>query len=452
MDSRGGNARELTHNDIEEREPEISPDKSQILFLADTNEKLEPYYNSNLFVMSGGRRGAAAAAAGLSVRDRRSGVGARRRVDSRRRQHGRAQRDRPDRRGHQAVEGADERRSLHPADMERRAGGRPDGLPVRRAVAVRRRVDAGDSRLAGLRLPAPVRVTGAFDTLAQRFALPRQEKVSWKGADGTTIEGLLFYPIDYVAGRRYPLVVQMHGGPAESDKFGAGPGLLLNYFPVLTAHGYAVLRPNYRGSTGYGNAFYRDVVGGFFRNMHLDVLAGVDSLVERGLADPDRLVVMGWSAGGHLTNKLITTTTRFKAASSGAGVADWISMYAQTDTRAEPDGVVRRNAVAEERADRDVLEQLAAQGRRERENADAVFRRRERRARAARPVDRDVSSAQEPRRADTFVRGAARRPPVGRAPPPDLQGEHRAGLVRAPRARAHDLRPGTGAGRRNTPK
>ena len=102
---------------------------------------------------------------------------------------------------------------------------------------------------------APVRVTGAFDALDRTFALPRQEKVSWKGADGTTIEGLLFYPTDYVAGRRYPLVVQMHGGPADSDKFGAGPGLLLNYFPVLTGHGYAVLRPNYRGSTGYGNAF-----------------------------------------------------------------------------------------------------------------------------------------------------------------------------------------------------
>jgi len=80
-------------------------------------------------------------------------------------------------------------------------------------------------------------------------------------------------------------------------------------------------------------AVYRDVVGNYFRNMHLDVLAGVDALIAQGVADPDRLVVMGWSAGGHLTNKLITTTTRFKAASAGAGVADWTSMYAQTDTR-----------------------------------------------------------------------------------------------------------------------
>jgi dipeptidyl aminopeptidase/acylaminoacyl peptidase len=188
--------------------------------------------------------------------------------------------------------------------------------------------DGRDSPVAN-----PVRVTGAFDALETKFALPRQDKISWRSTDGRTIEGLLFYPIGYVAGRRYPLVVQMHGGPNESDKFGAGPGLLLNYFPVLAANGYAVLRPNYRGSTGYGNAFFRDVVGGYFTHMHLDVLSGVDYLIKQGVADPEKLVVMGWSAGAHLTNKLITVTTRFKAASAGAGVADWTSMYAQTDAR-----------------------------------------------------------------------------------------------------------------------
>src|SRR6185369_7422021 len=140
-------------------------------------------------------------------------------------------------------------------------------------------------------LAAPTRVTGRFDQLEREFALPRQEKVEWKGADGTAVEGVLFYPVGYQSGQRYPLVVQMHGGPMESDKFGAGPGLLLNYFPVLTAKGYAVLRPNYRGSLGYGAAFYRDVVNGFFHNMATDVLAGVDHLIQAGIADPDRLVV-----------------------------------------------------------------------------------------------------------------------------------------------------------------
>ena len=144
---------------------------------------------------------------------------------------------------------------------------------------------------------------------------------------------MLFYPADYVAGKRYPLVVQLHGGPAESDKYGAGAGFFQSYFTVLTGKGYVVLRPNFRGSAGYSNAAYRDVVGHYFHNQPLDVLAAVDALVAQGIANPDQLVLMGWSAGAHLTNKLITMTTRFKAASSGAGVANWVSMYAQTDER-----------------------------------------------------------------------------------------------------------------------
>jgi dipeptidyl aminopeptidase/acylaminoacyl peptidase len=180
----------------------------------------------------------------------------------------------------------------------------------------------------------PTRVTGVYDALDREYHLPRQEKVTWRGADGTAVEGILFYPLAYEPGTRYPLVVQLHGGPQESDKFGYGPGVIVNYVPVLTSLGYAVLRPNYRGSSGYGNAFLRDVVGQYFRNMHLDVLAGVDHLVAQGLADPDRLALMGWSAGGHLTNKLITVTGRFKAASATAGAANWTSLFAQTDTRA----------------------------------------------------------------------------------------------------------------------
>ena len=180
---------------------------------------------------------------------------------------------------------------------------------------------------------APVRVTGVYDSLTTKYAMPRQEKMTWKGADGTTIEGLLFYPSGYVEGRRYPLVVQMHGGPAESDKFGAGPGLLLSYFPVLTGKGWFVFRPNYRGSTGYGNAFLRGILNGYFRQMPWDVISGVDTLIRQGLVDPDRTVVMGWSAGGHLTNKLVTMTTRFKAASAGASAANWLSMYSQSDQR-----------------------------------------------------------------------------------------------------------------------
>jgi dipeptidyl aminopeptidase/acylaminoacyl peptidase len=170
-----------------------------------------------------------------------------------------------------------------------------------------------------------------FDGYATRFRLPRQEKVEWKGADGVTVEGMLYYPLDYKAGQRYPLVVQTHGGPQASDKFGFGRWS--NYVQVLAAKGYVVLQPNYRGSTGYGDPFLRDMVGSYFKNSHLDVMTGVDHLIAIGLVDGDRMAKMGWSGGGHMTNKIITFTDRFKAAASGAGAANWVSMYAQSDVR-----------------------------------------------------------------------------------------------------------------------
>ncbi len=179
---------------------------------------------------------------------------------------------------------------------------------------------------------APVQASHVFDALDRDFRIPRQERVEWKGRDGVAIDGLLFYPLDYTPGTRYPLVVQVHGGPHDSDKFGWNGGIT-GYVQVLTAMGYAVLKPNHRGSSGYGTAFLGDMIGGYFRNAHLDVLAGVDHLVRTGLADPDRLAIMGWSAGGHMTNKLVTMTDRFKAASAGAGGANFVSLYGQSDDR-----------------------------------------------------------------------------------------------------------------------
>ena len=178
---------------------------------------------------------------------------------------------------------------------------------------------------------APTQITHVFDYLAREFELPRQEKLQWKGADGVTIEGLLYYPLAYEAGKRYPLVSQNHGGSASSDKFGFGRWI--DYVQVLTAKGYAVLKTNFRGSGGYGAAFQRDRMRHFFNNSHLDILAGVDLVIDMGIADPDRLIKMGWSGGGYQTNWMITFTDRFKAASSGAGAVNWISMYGQSDLR-----------------------------------------------------------------------------------------------------------------------
>jgi dipeptidyl aminopeptidase/acylaminoacyl peptidase len=178
---------------------------------------------------------------------------------------------------------------------------------------------------------APKQVTHVFDSLPRDFTLGRQEAITWKGADGVTVEGVVTYPANYQAGQKYPLAVMTHGGPQAADKFSIGS---MSYeIQVLAGKGYVSLQPNYRGSTGYGDAFLRDMVGHYFQNAHLDVMAGVDELIRRGIADPDRMVKMGWSAGGHMTNKLITVTDRFKAASAGAGVAQWMSMYAQSDIR-----------------------------------------------------------------------------------------------------------------------
>ena len=175
-------------------------------------------------------------------------------------------------------------------------------------------------------------VTNHYGYLDEEYHLPKQEVVTWKGEDGQEVEGIIYYPNNYQSGQRYPLVVQTHGGPAASVKYGFSRGFT-RYNAVLSGKGYVVLQPNYRGSTGYGDDFLRDMVGGYFRQSHLDVMAGVDHLIANGIADPDRMVKMGWSAGGHMTNKIITFTGRFKAASSGAGAVNWIGMYAQSDIR-----------------------------------------------------------------------------------------------------------------------
>src|SRR5439155_3311500 len=131
------------------------------------------------------------------------------------------------------------------------------------AFAIDEPSNPGDISVLSSTAKAPVRVTRVFDYVARDFSLPRQEAIHWAGKDGAAIEGLLYYPVDYVQGRRYPVAVQTHGGPPASDKFGFGiPAIYyVNDETVLTGLGYAVLKPNYRGSTGYGDAFLRDMVG-----------------------------------------------------------------------------------------------------------------------------------------------------------------------------------------------
>jgi dipeptidyl aminopeptidase/acylaminoacyl peptidase len=162
------------------------------------------------------------------------------------------------------------------------------------------------------------------------FQLGQQEEITWRSKDGSMVGGVLVKPVGYREGQRYPLIVAIHGGPASADvlSFNGGYGS-----QVYAGAGYVVLRPNYRGSTNYGEKHKTDIVGNYFPPGFDDIMSGVDHLIARGIADPDRMGALGWSAGGHWSNWILTHTDRFKAISSGAGTSNWISMYAQSDVQ-----------------------------------------------------------------------------------------------------------------------
>jgi dipeptidyl aminopeptidase/acylaminoacyl peptidase len=329
LDTGAGTSVQLTHNDVPEEGGALSPDGTQVLFYSRASDRLEPYYNSTAFLVpaDGGTPRPLIPAFQYEVLN--------------------AAWD-PDGKSIWMVVNMGVHSELFQVDLATRkprqvTSGEHELVYQFWNISGNHQVfmfneptRIGEVWTLAPGASAPVRITGVTDYLDRDFAMPRQQRIEWKGADGVTIEGILTYPIDYKAGTRYPLVVQLHGGPEDSDKFGAGT-IFLTYQPVLAAQGWAMLRPNYRGSSGYGNASYRDPVGGYFKNSPKDVLAGVDRVIAMGIADPDRLAVTGESAGAHLVNKLITFTTRFKAASSYSGVANWISLYGQSDTRGDRD-------------------------------------------------------------------------------------------------------------------
>lgn len=165
-----------------------------------------------------------------------------------------------------------------------------------------------------------------------RPAMGRTELLTWRSADGRfEIDGLLTYPVDYEPGRRYPLVLNVHGGPAGvfSQGFTGGPDIYKTQ--VFAQQGYAMLRPNPRGSTGYGKDFrYANIKDWGFGDYE-DLMSGVDRVIEMGVAHPDSLLLMGWSYGGYMTSFAVTRTDRFAAASMGAGLPNLVSMVTTTD-------------------------------------------------------------------------------------------------------------------------
>jgi dipeptidyl aminopeptidase/acylaminoacyl peptidase len=170
------------------------------------------------------------------------------------------------------------------------------------------------------------------------WKLPKVDFVKWKAPDGIEVGGILELPPDYKKGDKLPLVVGIHGGPTTSTT------AALNYDALngrlyFAAHGYAALYPNYRGSTGYGDKFVTDLIGHENDIEVKDILAGIQHLIKEGIADPDRVGVMGWSNGGYLTNCLITlkdSPVKFKAASSGAGIVDTVAEWGFNDEPAYP--------------------------------------------------------------------------------------------------------------------
>ena len=159
-----------------------------------------------------------------------------------------------------------------------------------------------------------------------QLRLGKTEIVRWKSFDNMIIEGLLVYPVDYKPGKSIPLIVEPHGGPqgVRTVSFSAT-------WQMFAGSGYGVLAPNFRGSGSYGRKFVRANIGDWGGGDYKDIMAGVDHLIQKGIADKNRLGIEGWSYGGYMTNWVIKHTDRFKAAVSGAGLSNLESFYGTTD-------------------------------------------------------------------------------------------------------------------------
>ncbi len=180
-----------------------------------------------------------------------------------------------------------------------------------------------------LKTQQPVQVSAANVDLP-KLPIGQTEVLHWKNG-AVDVEGLLTLPVGFDRNKKYPLILNIHGGPsgAFGETFIAAAGL----YPIASfaAKGYAVLRVNPRGSVGYGTKFRASNVNDWGGGDYRDLMTGVDHVIEIGIADPNRLAVMGWSYGGFMTNWVIGQTTRFKAAASGAGLSNMISMWGTND-------------------------------------------------------------------------------------------------------------------------
>ncbi len=182
------------------------------------------------------------------------------------------------------------------------------------------------------KIASPVQVTKLNEGLVTGRAYAKSEVIRWKGSNDEEIEGILYYPANYEAGKKYPLITAIHGGPmgADHDLWGESWAYPIQLF---TQRGALVLRPNYHGSSNYGLKWAESICCGKYYDLETpDINAGVDYLISKGFADPDKVATMGWSNGSILSTSLITTyPARYKVASVGAGDVEWISDWANVD-------------------------------------------------------------------------------------------------------------------------
>ncbi|MFN7932286.1 MAG: S9 family peptidase [Bryobacteraceae bacterium] len=169
------------------------------------------------------------------------------------------------------------------------------------------------------------------NTALPKLPLGETSVIRWKSRDGAEVEGILTLPTGYEKGRRYPLALIIHGGPAGifAETFIGAQGV--QSVAAFAAKGYVVLRANPRGSIGYGLKFTRANLKDWGGGDYQDIMTGVDHLIAQGIADPDRMAVMGWSYGGYMTSWVISQTQRFKAAIVGAGITNLWSMWGTND-------------------------------------------------------------------------------------------------------------------------
>jgi dipeptidyl aminopeptidase/acylaminoacyl peptidase len=170
----------------------------------------------------------------------------------------------------------------------------------------------------------------AFNPVFQQRAQVEWSVYRWKAEDGTAVEGMLIYPPGKKGAKHLPMLTLIHGGPADADgnRFGAD---WYDWATLAAANGWLVFRPNYRGSSGYGDRFMLGIAPHLVSRPGKDILEGVDALVRDGIADPERLTIGGYSYGGYMTNWLITQTTRFRAAVTGAGAVEHAANWGNDD-------------------------------------------------------------------------------------------------------------------------